>query len=348
MADPAADGGARTRGLALGAQVTGVAFAGDSKSAAFALGSGTLAVLDVAKEDPPRALAAHRGAILSLAPHPAGGFLTGGDDGRLVRTHAGAGGDAVEEIASFKGKWVESVAVHARSGLFAAAVGREMHLYGRPSSESGAPRVFGPHPSTITDLDFSPDGSRLAGAHYGGVSIWTVRNPADVPRKLAWKGSHLKLRYSPNGRFLATATQENAIHVWRLASGSDMQMAGYPAKIQTLGWSADTGLLLSSGAEPFVLWSFAGKGPEGQPPVEFGGAAPGALMTAIAVHRSAAFAIAGYDNGEVVLGDLAARRVTPLKSAGDGAVSALAWSPDGLRIAFGTESGAAAVVDLDR
>jgi WD40 repeat protein len=69
-------------------------------------------------------------------------------------------------------------------------------------------------------------------------------------------------------------------------------------------------------------------------------------MSAIAVHRAAPFAIAGYDNGEIHLGDLAGRRVTPLKAAGEGAVTALAWSPDGWRIAFGTESGAAAVVDL--
>ncbi len=340
MAETTTDGGARTRAFALGAYVSGVAFDTDGRTACFALGSGSAAILDAESGEAPRTVAVHRGAILSLAPHPAGGFLTGGDDGRLCRTTRDG---TVEEIASFKGKWVESLAVHAKAGLFAAAVGREMHLFGRD-----APRVLGPHPSTITDLDFSPDGSRLAGAHYGGVSIWTVRNPADAPRKLAWKGSHLKLRYAPNGKFLATATQENAIHVWRLASGADMQMAGYPAKINALGWSADTGLLLSSGAEVFVLWSFAGKGPEGQPPIEFGGAVPGTLMTAIAVHRAAPFAVAGYDNGEVHLGDLAARRVTPLKAAGGGAVTALAWSGDGWRVACGSESGAAAIMELER
>jgi WD40 repeat protein len=338
MAGATDETAARTRAFALGAPVTGAAFGEGGRFAAFALGSGTLALLDGAAELP-QGVAVHRGAILSLVPAPGGGFLTGGDDGRLCR--AGADG-AVEEVASFKGRWVESLAAHAGSGLFAAAVGREMHLFGRE-----APRVLGPHPSTITDLDFSPDGSRLAGAHYGGVSIWAVRNPADQPRKLAWKGSHLKLRYSPNGRFLATTTQENAIHVWRLASGSDMQMAGYPAKIQTLGWSGDSGFLLSSGAEPFVLWSFAGRGPEGQPPVEFGGAAPNALITAIAVHRSLPLAVAGYDNGEVHLGDFERRRALPLKGPGEGAVTAVAWAPQGRRIAIGTESGGAALLELD-
>lgn len=338
MSAPTADAPAegRTRAFALGAHVSAIAFDRAGTLAAFALGDGSVAVIDAAGE--PHTVAAHKGAALSLAMHPAGGFLSGGDDGRLV--HVAADG-SVSEVAAFKGKWVEAIAVHPRGGLFAVAVGKEMHLFGR----EGGPRTLGPHPSTVTDLDFSPDGSRLAGAHYGGVSIWTVRNPSDAPRKLAWKGSHLRLRYSPNGRFLATTTQENAIHVWRLASGADMQMAGYPAKIKSLAWSHDGALLLSSGAEPFVCWSFAGRGPEGQPPTEFGGLA-GVLITAIAAHGAAPFAVAGFSDGALQLGDLQGKRATALKTPGEGAISALAWSGDGWRVAYGSESGEAGLLDL--
>lgn len=336
VAQSAEQAGARTRAFMLGAHVTAIAFDHAGTVGAFALGDGRLALVDGTGD--PRPVAAHKGAVLSLAAHPAGGFLSGGDDGRLV--HVGLDG-GVGEIALFKGKWLEAIATHARAGLFAVAVGKELHLFGR----EGGPRVLGPHPSTVTDIDFSPDGSRIAGAHYGGVSIWTVRNPSDQPRKLAWKGSHLKLRYSPNGRFLATTTQENAIHVWRLASGADMQMAGYPAKIKSLAWSADGGLLLSSGAEPFVCWSFAGKGPEGQPPVEFGGIA-GVLISVIAVHGSSPFAVAGFSDGALQLGDLEGKRATPLKAPGEAPVSALAWSGDGWHVAYGCENGEAGLIDL--
>lgn len=335
-AEPAQPAEARTRLFAFGAHVTAIAFDRTAGRGAFALGDGRLALVDAAGD--PRFVAAHAGAALSLVAHPAGGFLSGGDDGRLV--HVGRDGE-IREAALFKGRWLEAIAVHERAGLYAVAVGKEIHLFGR----DGGPRVLGPHPSTVADIDFSPDGSRLAGAHYGGVSVWTVRNPADSPRKLAWKGSHLKLRYSPNGRFLATATQENAIHVWRLASGADMQMAGYPAKIKSLAWSHDGALLMSSGAEPFVCWSFAGKGPEGQPPVEFGGV-PGVVIAVVAAHASAPFAVAGFGDGALQLADLEGKRASPLKSPGDAAVSALAWSGDGWQVAYGCENGEAGLLDL--
>ena len=54
---------------------------------AFALGDGTLRVF--AADQPPKTIDVHRGAILALSAHPEGGFLTGGDDGRLVHTTLG-------------------------------------------------------------------------------------------------------------------------------------------------------------------------------------------------------------------------------------------------------------------
>jgi hypothetical protein len=38
----------------------------------------------------------------------------------------------------------------------------------------------------------------------------------------------------------------------------------------------------------------------------------------------------------------------PVAPPGRGAVSALAWSPDGSQLAFGTEQGFAAIVDLSK
>lgn len=328
------------RNLALGAFVAAAGFTADGSSIAFACGDGELKLIapDPASGDAPRAVPVHRGAVLAMVGDPdSGGFLTGGDDGRLCRV---APDGAVSELAAFKGRFLDVLAAHAKTKQYAVAVGREVHVLGANA------RVLGPHPSSVADVAFSPDGSRLAAAHYNGVSIWTLRNPADQPRKLEWKGSHVRVSYSPNGKIIATTTQDNAIHAWRLASGADMQMSGYPTKIKSLSWSADSLTLLSSATDAFVCWSYEGKGPEGKPPAEFGGPQKQGLITLVSVHPDAPFAIAGYDTGEISLGDLARKRALTVRPPGDSAISALAWSPDGWKLAWGSENGEAGLLDL--
>ena len=59
-----------------------------------------------------------------------------------------------------------------------------------------------------------PKGYRLALAHYNGVSLW-FPNVEAAPTFLEWKGSHLDASSSPDGRFIVTSMQENALHGWR-------------------------------------------------------------------------------------------------------------------------------------
>jgi WD40 repeat protein len=54
----------------------------------------------------------------------------------------------------------------------------------------------------------------------------------------------------------------------------------------------------------------------------------------------------GFADGLVVLADIGSSRILPVAPPGHGAVSALAWSPDGRLLALGTETGLAAIVDF--
>ncbi|MBL8698353.1 MAG: WD40 repeat domain-containing protein [Alphaproteobacteria bacterium] len=326
--------------LEVGGYVVGIGFAADG-TVAVGTGAGkTVYVSGAATAAAIRGeVVVHRGAALSFVRDPAGdAFLSGGDDGRLVRV--GADG-ALSEVFDTRGKWIEALAINTNRRLVAAAAGRQVHLI-----KSDRIHDLGPHPSTVMDVTFSPDGSRLAAAHYGGVSIHLTDKPGEKPKPLNWKGSHLGLRYSPNAKFLATATQENAIHVWRLASGADMQMQGYLTKVKSLAWTWDSNWLVSSGAEIAVCWGFAGKGPEGSPPLELNTHSVGATVAQVAAHPSAPFVALGFSHGAIEIADLEKKRVLPLAAAIDSPVTAIAWSPDGWRIAAGSESGVLRLIDL--
>jgi WD40 repeat protein len=332
-----------SRSVAADAPAAACAFGRDGRTVAFALGDGRVRLLpaDVKAAAGEVPAPVHKGVVLSLIADPNGdGFLSGGDDGRLLRIAPDGG---ATELVDQKGKWIDKLAAHRSNGTFAASVGKMALVV----DKAGEPREFGPHPSTVTAVDFSKDGSRIAAAHYGGVTIWSIGQVTLPPRKFGWQGSHVALKWSPDGKFVATGTQENDIHVWRIAQASDMRMQGYPAKVKSLSWSADARWLYTSSQPVFTAWPFAGKGPEGKPPLQFGDEGAG-LITVVAAHPAAEFVVGGYDSGELQLGDIKTRRSAVLKMADGSAVSCLAWSPDGFTLAAGNDNGDLLVIDLRR
>ena len=331
-----------SRSVAADAPVAACAFSRDGKIAAFGLGDGRVRLLPADVKDAADAAAepVHKGAVLSLIADPLNdGFVSGGDDGRLLRLAADG---SATEISHQKGKWIDRLAAH-RGGMIAASVGKMALVV----DKTGEVREFGPHQSTVTAVDFSKDGSRIACAHYGGVTVWSIGQVTLPPRKFAWRGSHVALKWSTDGKFIATGTQENDIHVWRMAQATDMRMQGYPAKVKSLSWTADARFLYTSAQPVFTAWPFSGKGPEGKPPLQFGEEGAG-LLAVVAAHPAAEFVAGGYDSGELQLGDIKTRRSVVLKMADGSAITCLAWSPDGHKLAVGNEAGALLVIDLRR
>ena len=324
------------------APATACAFSRDGKTVAFALGDGRVRLMpaDAKAEASAAGEPLHTGVALSLIADPKGdGFVSGGDDGRLLRI---ASDGTTAELANQKGKWIDKLAAHKMTGAIAASAGKMALVV-----KDGELREFGPHASTVADLDFSKDGSRIACAHYGGITIWSIGQVTLPPRRFGWAGSHVALRWSTDGKFVATGTQENDIHVWRIAQASDMRMQGYPAKVKSLSWSADARWLYTSAQPVFTAWSFAGKGPEGKPPTQFGDEGAG-LMTVVAASPVADYVAGGYDSGELQLGEIKSKRSAVLKMSDGSAITCLAWSPDGLRLAAGNEKGDLLTVDLAR
>ena len=87
------------------------------------------------------------------------------------------------------------------------------------------------HPRSVEGLAFSPKGMRFGVARYNGA---TLHFPATdgKPTELEWAGAHTAITFSPDGNFVVTAMQENALHGWKLADGKHMRMSGYPGEGQ--------------------------------------------------------------------------------------------------------------------
>jgi WD40 repeat protein len=200
-------------------------------------------------------------------------------------------------------------------------------------------------PSTAGGLAFMPKGFRLAIAHYNGASLW-FPNAQARPEFLEWKGSHLGVTVSPDGRFLVTSMQEPMLHGWRLADGKHMRMSGYATRVRSFAWTHDGAFLATGGSDQLILWPFSGKdGPMGKQPTLL--APHGKKLALVACHPKQPVVAAGYEDGLVLLVRLEDGAEVLVHSPDlDTPVTALGWSEDGLRLAFACEDRVAGVVDL--
>lgn len=325
--------------LRLGTVITGMAFLDDGVLA-IAGGDGTVRLLT--HDGTSRVIQAHENgaAALTLTLDVDGAaVLTGGDDGRLVRTSGAGSAATLFEAGSGQ---IEAIATHGPSGRRAVAFGKDIRLIDRAGRVTGE---TADHPSTVTGLSFNPKGKRLAASHYNGVTLWPTAPWGEDPKRLSWRGSHIGVSWSPDGSTVMSATQEADLHGWRLADGRDLQMYGYAAKVRSLDWVRKPLMLVTAGGDCVTAWRFTGGGPMGTAPL-LAGLGVGRLVTTVAAHPQSPWVAAGFDDGRLALCELPGERIMRLRPTDDDRMAALAWSRDGRYLASGTEDGVVALFDL--
>lgn len=322
------------------APISAVACSRDGQTFAVGTVEGEIYLISVAVLRQPEAwhrVEAHDGAVLSLvADTGSGGFLSGGEDNRLVRTAADG---ATTELHKGR-RWVEHVT--STSTTIAFSVGKQLEL--RDASGEKTLKVLD-HPSSVTGIVFDAKGKRVAASHYNGVSMWYVQAKVDNVRPLEWKGSHIGLAIHPGGEALVSSMQENDLHGWRLSDGHNMRMSGYPRQVASMDFTRNGRWLATSGADSVVMWPFFGGGPMGKPPSELA-RLPGVFCSRVKAHPKHDMVAAGFEDGTVLLADTGSERVLPVCMEGRGKISGLAFSPQGGYMVFGTEDGAIGAIDL--
>lgn len=317
--------------LELGAPVTGSVPIQDSVAVSF--GDGAIRFFSPAL-DPTMSQApvsrTHGGVVLCMAAN-AEAVLSGGDDGRLMRTSIDG---EVQEVANFGTKWVDTVA--ASHDLIACSSERNVYLW---SKGRDAPLKL-EHRSSVGGLAFDASGRRLAVAHYGGVTIWENTKRRWKSSALVWKGFHGAISFSPDGKYVVTAMQENSLHGWRLRDKGHLAMSGYPAKVKSFAWVGHKPFLATSGADTAVCWPFDGKfGPMERNPVCVAHNR-NQLATCVQSLEGQDAVFAGFRDGTVLLAAIDEREdPIIIRNATGAEVTAITISASGSHILIGDAHG---------
>jgi WD40 repeat protein len=294
------------------------------------LSDGRVVFLDSQSE----VLAHPNATIISACLHPSGlGVITGGDDGRVVWTASDTG---VTVLFTQKNLWIETLKASQKSMVIAFSSGKKAYVIDLKAPQ--IPTVFS-HDYSVAELCFDPSGRKLYCATYNGVMVWFTRIKEQIAQKMTWAGSHTKIACSPDGKFLMTAMQDNALHGWRLSDAKDMRMGGYPAKIRDLCFFYKGKLLATSGANGAVVWPFLkSNGPMGEEASEIN-AVPESIVSSVFGASDISLLASGLDDGRVWLGDLQTTGVEWIKAEKGAPITALRLNSTHDRLIIGDEDG---------
>jgi len=337
-----------------GAAVVGLAWDGTGSHAGFALDDGCIAAmpgawpgaavvkprpsggleLEPASADPrePVRREIHSGSCSHIVTDPAGGWLSGGADGRLIRS------DAEGRV-----RRIGAIDTQGHRMIVAAARGER-----RAAAAAAMVQQFGPEPRTerlaadVHALRFDPSGLHLAIGHDAGVVVLTAQVRA--PRALNDGARFSDLAWGADGDMLVGASAEAGLWRWDMPSGAAARTAapGPSGSWHAMSLSADGRLLAQAGGVRVVLWDMARLDAA---PV-FCGLDGRVAVTAVAFCPRRPVVAAGYANGAVLLAPPTGSDTLVVRGPIGGAVKTIAWSPDGCRIAFGDDAGLCVVVDL--
>lgn len=304
----------------------------------FATAAGTIHRLDGGE----KVTEAHAGLLTCIRDPFSNSLLSGGEDGRVLRiTQNGE----TTELAHIPRKWINAVA-GGPQGAIAYGVGKSSFV----RLADGTTKEF-VEQRTVEGIAFAPKGLRIAAARYNGVSLHWVATAGD-PIDLEWKGAHNSVTFSPDGKFIVTTMQENALHGWKMEATKagmetrHMRMSGYPAKVKSFSWSHKGRWLASSGAPAAIVWPFTGKdGPMGKAPLELGTRSD-ILVTCVAFHPVEDVLAIGFIDGMILGVRINDEKEALLRRPGKGAITSMSWSGDGKLLAFASEAGDCGIVDI--
>ena len=258
-------------------------------------------------------------------------LVTGGQDGKIRIWQP----ESAELLVAFDAgaPWVEKVACSPGSHHVVSAAGKVLRLW---TTAGQFEREYPAHPSTIADVAWQGDSPYFTTVTYGRLAMFRVSH-AEPTQTFEWKGSILRVAWSPDGNYVATGNQDASVHFWYRKSGKDLEMSGYASKVRELAWDSGSRYLATGGSPVGIVWDCSGKGPAGTRPIQLRGHE--AMLSALAYQRRGAHLVSGCRSGRLCLWRPDKGETQLAAAELHSEITVLQWAPDDKQFAASTAAG---------
>ncbi|MGH9843642.1 MAG: c-type cytochrome domain-containing protein [Blastocatellia bacterium] len=205
-------------------------------------------------------------------------------------------------------------------------------------------RTIRGHRDNIFAIVFSPDGTKLATCSYDRmIKLWDVTTGKELMNLKDHTDAVFQIAFSPDGKRLASASADRTVKIWDVATGKRLYtLSDALDAVNTVSFHPSGKLLAGAGADRIIrIWEL--------------GETEGRQIKSLIAHEDAINQIAFSPNGRVLVSTAADRQLKfwdpnelveiHTAEVQPDWVFALAFSPDGKRLAVGRHDGSVAVYD---
>jgi len=260
---------------------------------------------------------------------------------------ATCGFDGKIRCGSHEWKPVRGMIEHVRTspdGAFlAAAQGKVLHIFDSAGSDEKSLRDL---PAGVSDFAWNPKSpGEIATVGSGKAMLWRLGEKEPFAR-FDSGGASLLVRWSGDGRWLATAEQSQSVHVYDIPRDYELNMSGYESKVRALAFSADGKRLATAGSAVVTVWPCASKnGPEGAKPIQVDGSE--CEVEALDFSPSTGQLATGDGKGTLLVVTFEKGQFRRKRARLGVGISALAWHPSKPLLAVGHSTGLVTWISLE-
>ncbi|MFF7756033.1 caspase family protein [Streptomyces sp. NPDC007971] len=230
--------------------------------------SGSPVMKGTGAPSPGRTLAAHKGAVLSVAFRPGGEILASASADRTIRLWKVTDPEKPAPLVSLTAPTdnVDAVAFSFDGSLLAGG-GNDNAVRLWKTTDPAKPRPLSRltgHTGAVFSVAFNPDSTILAsGSADRTLRLWNVSDPVK-PTPMGRPGTGhtdavLSVAFSPDQSLMATGSADNSILLWNVATPPatvGAPVPGHKNRVHSVVFSPDGKILASAGGDRTVrLWN---------------------------------------------------------------------------------------------
>lgn len=227
---------------------------------------------------------------------------------------------------------LEAVALAVEAVQINDPPGIARRVLGTVAYQPGAVRLFTGHTDLVTDVAFSPDGSRaVSGAEDNTLIVWEVAT-GEIQHTLTGHTDAVNaVAFSPDGSLIASASEDDTVILWDAASGALQQtLSGHTSRVLAVAFAPDGQTVVSGSRDnTLIVWDVAT------------GAARQTLtghtdrVMAVAVSPDGTLIASGSRDDTVILWNAADGAVWQTLVGHTGDLSRVSFSPDSRQLVSG-------------